>query len=303
MTGVALISPAPKQIDRKNGQLVLFDNSSKSQISPIFQVTDTAYSIVAYGLTGSSRVELETVSLFNGVVFAAPFSFNGIKVTLTVDNPVGIVALTGQYRLRFTGQAGTILCIATPQIDNSSTSHIRRSDKSKPNYLSDSFDTSIFSPILDVVGSSWTISLYNATTQKIYVRAAIDENNHVRTGEVIDIDNPVHIIENTGRYLFELEGTPDVTLVGTQNFVDFESAYVLQGPQGEPGPPGEASSYEHIQNTPATQWVINHNLGYYPSVELLTVGGKEFEADVTHTTPNQVVVNSLIAIAGRARLT
>lgn len=60
--------------------------------------------------------------------------------------------------------------------------------------------------------------------------------------------------------------------------------------------------YTHNQSVAATSWTINHNLGYKPSVELLTAGGVEFDAEVVHTSNNQVVVNLVVAIAGSARL-
>jgi hypothetical protein len=61
--------------------------------------------------------------------------------------------------------------------------------------------------------------------------------------------------------------------------------------------------YEHVQASASDTWLINHNLGYNPAVELLTVGGNEFEADVLHTSVNQTIVYIAIPIAGKARLT
>lgn len=75
-----------------------------------------------------------------------------------------------------------------------------------------------------------------------------------------------------------------------------------QGPQGPPGPPGDGTAYVHAQSSAALTWTINHNLGYRPSVELLDVGGREYTAEVLHTSANQVVVYHDIATAGTARL-
>lgn len=66
---------------------------------------------------------------------------------------------------------------------------------------------------------------------------------------------------------------------------------------------GAASGYLHTQAVPADTWTINHNLGYRPAVELLTVGGVAFDATVTHPTANQTIVNLLTERAGTARLT
>lgn len=57
------------------------------------------------------------------------------------------------------------------------------------------------------------------------------------------------------------------------------------------------------QASPSTTWTINHNLGYRPSVTLLTVGGAEFDAEVIHTSVNQTVISLTAATAGSARLT
>ena len=72
---------------------------------------------------------------------------------------------------------------------------------------------------------------------------------------------------------------------------------------GQQVPPGESlPTYTHVQSTPATVWTINHNLGFRPSVELFDVGGQEFDADILHTSINQVIIYLNIAAAGTARL-
>lgn len=65
---------------------------------------------------------------------------------------------------------------------------------------------------------------------------------------------------------------------------------------------GAAPAYVHTQAAPDTTWTINHNLGFIPSVELLTAGGVEFDAEVVHTSVNQTLVYLLTAMAGSARL-
>lgn len=65
---------------------------------------------------------------------------------------------------------------------------------------------------------------------------------------------------------------------------------------------GSAGGYDHVQNSAATTWTINHNLGYRPAVSLLSVGGVEMEATVTHISANQVQATFASAVAGRARL-
>lgn len=59
--------------------------------------------------------------------------------------------------------------------------------------------------------------------------------------------------------------------------------------------------YTHTQGAPASTWTINHNLGRRPLVALFTTGGVEFEAQVTHVSPNQAIANLAGAFAGTAR--
>ncbi len=68
------------------------------------------------------------------------------------------------------------------------------------------------------------------------------------------------------------------------------------------GPAG-APAYVHNQSTQAGTWVINHNLGYKPAVEVYDSGSSEMIAEVAHPTVNQAVVTVNPATAGFARLT
>ena len=73
---------------------------------------------------------------------------------------------------------------------------------------------------------------------------------------------------------------------------------------GVPGPPGQAGSgVNFTQSSPSNTWIINHNLGFRPSVALFTIGGMEILGEIVHTSVNQTVVNFNGAIAGFARLT
>jgi hypothetical protein len=61
------------------------------------------------------------------------------------------------------------------------------------------------------------------------------------------------------------------------------------------------TEYVHTQGSASTSWVVNHNLGFYPSVEILSVGFQEIEGTVTHNTINQTTISFETAIAGSAR--
>jgi hypothetical protein len=69
----------------------------------------------------------------------------------------------------------------------------------------------------------------------------------------------------------------------------------LQGPR-------TPIAYTHTQAAPATEWVINHNLGYNPLIEVFTSGGARVKfIDITHFSVNQARVNSISPFAGTAR--
>jgi hypothetical protein len=70
------------------------------------------------------------------------------------------------------------------------------------------------------------------------------------------------------------------------------------GPQGPSG-----AGYLHQQTSPSTTWVINHNLGFRPAVELFDSGSQEIDGDVAHPSVNQAIITLSPATAGTARLT
>jgi len=72
----------------------------------------------------------------------------------------------------------------------------------------------------------------------------------------------------------------------------------IVGPSGGGGAP---TAFEHVQATPATTWVINHNLGFFPDIHVYTVGGAEIVAEVLHISPNQAMVYLAAPMVGRAR--
>lgn len=62
----------------------------------------------------------------------------------------------------------------------------------------------------------------------------------------------------------------------------------LVGPPGPPGPGAEV--FEYSPPTAQTEWVLNHNFGRLPVVQVLSPGGFEVEAEVAHVSTNQARV-------------
>ncbi len=79
----------------------------------------------------------------------------------------------------------------------------------------------------------------------------------------------------------------------------------LQGPKGDKGDTGDSASiaHTHYQNTPASVWVIEHNLGFWPNVYVLDTNGDECEGEVSNINFNRTDIHFSAAFAGRARLT
>lgn len=75
----------------------------------------------------------------------------------------------------------------------------------------------------------------------------------------------------------------------------------LKGDKGDQGVPGSAGApVRYVQNSPLILWVVNHNLGFQPKVTILTLGGVEIDAAISHTTDNQFRVEFASAQAGYA---
>ena len=69
------------------------------------------------------------------------------------------------------------------------------------------------------------------------------------------------------------------------------------------GAGGAAASYDHRQNSPATTWVVNHQLGGYPPVVVTDADGVQVYAEVQYPDKNHVVIKFGRARAGVAHLT
>lgn len=77
-----------------------------------------------------------------------------------------------------------------------------------------------------------------------------------------------------------------------------------QGAQGVAGPVGPASAFFiYNQATAASEWTINHNLGFKPSVQAFDTGSQQIEGLVTHLSINTTAIVFVVPVAGFARLT
>lgn len=79
-----------------------------------------------------------------------------------------------------------------------------------------------------------------------------------------------------------------------------------QGPAGPMGPPGPgvgaAGSYVHNQGAVAATWVIDHNLGFFPSVLVEDSAGTTVEGEIVHNSSLQLTLTFSGAFSGVAYL-
>ncbi len=61
-------------------------------------------------------------------------------------------------------------------------------------------------------------------------------------------------------------------------------------------------SYTHTQGADATVWTIEHNLGFYPSVNVFMSSGDVVEGAIEHQDTNTLTVTFSVAISGTAYL-
>lgn len=83
---------------------------------------------------------------------------------------------------------------------------------------------------------------------------------------------------------------------------DRQYRVVTVGIPGPPGASGSGAAYTHVQGSAAVEWIINHNLGKYPIVSVLSPGLREMVADVQHVSVNQTRIRFSSAISGLAIL-
>lgn len=76
-----------------------------------------------------------------------------------------------------------------------------------------------------------------------------------------------------------------------------------QGPQGDTGPIGSPGGalFTHTQGSPASTWVITHNLDREPKATVI-IGSEAVEADVVYNSLNQISVTFGSPQTGRAQI-
>lgn len=108
-----------------------------------------------------------------------------------------------------------------------------------------------------------------------------------------------HALVNTPPFV--MQGFTDGIHWRTPVRVDYE-AYGPSAFSNTPVPtPGDGEApYQFVQVSALLSWTVNHNLGWKPQVTILTLGGLEIDAAISHTSDNQFIVTFATAQAGYA---
>lgn len=64
----------------------------------------------------------------------------------------------------------------------------------------------------------------------------------------------------------------------------------------------QSTTYEHSQISPSSTWVIDHQLGKYPSVTIIDSGGNVVVGDIMYHSKDRITLNFNAAFAGKALL-
>jgi hypothetical protein len=90
------------------------------------------------------------------------------------------------------------------------------------------------------------------------------------------------------------------TIVATDSSEGIVVTVITPGAQGPQGPAG--AGFLFTQGSPSTTWLINHNLGFKPVVQMFDAGSQEIEGLISHPSLNTTSILFAVPIAGFARL-
>ena len=112
-------------------------------------------------------------------------------------------------------------------------------------------------------------------------------NRYYSSGLPLGASTNVRSLQVNGQFKAVESGLDKV-----QTEVDSVTAEVVAARQGMTSLNANLSRfrYTHVQSTAAATWVVNHNIGNYPQVDVLGPGGSPMLAELVHTSQNQVTV-------------
>lgn len=64
---------------------------------------------------------------------------------------------------------------------------------------------------------------------------------------------------------------------------------------------GQITRFTFVQSVLSDEWIVNHNLGAFPVVQVFTSGGEQILADVIHININQLRIYFSVPQTGTVR--
>jgi hypothetical protein len=125
-----------------------------------------------------------------------------------------------------------------------------------------------------------------------------------RIENVVEI-NHIGIQGPRGKGVLHGEGLPSNSLGIDGEFYIDTVTNKMYGPKtsGQWGDPVNlGGTYTHTQDIASDTWVINHNLEYYPNVEIVNSAGVAVIGDYQFINPNVVIATFADPFAGKAYL-
>lgn len=118
------------------------------------------------------------------------------------------------------------------------------------------------------------------------------------TEQVVEVDIINEIIQieaPAGSYSIS-SGLPQGGVAGQilakKNEADFQAEWVTPTP----------TNYIHLQDVPSDTWVIEHNLGKYPSVNIVDSANDDVIGEINYNNINQITLTFTASFSGKAFL-
>ena len=137
----------------------------------------------------------------------------------------------------------------------------------------------------------------NQTTNDIIAKNFIA--NESMMSQLFTVENSGSLVFDTGTYNTTITAETAThnrsIIVPNENGTLATREWVLSHPVNNP-------TFIWTQNTPASTWVITHNLNSYPSVTSVDDLNIQIVGDLSYTNVNQVILNFSTAVTGKAYL-
>jgi len=97
----------------------------------------------------------------------------------------------------------------------------------------------------------------------------------------------------------EIITSPPETIEVIQQNPTIEMNYMAPGPPGPQGPPGTSFTYTHSQDVASDIWVVEHNLGKFPSATIVDSGGTAVYGDIKYIDNMSLTISFSAIFSGK----